>query len=70
MTACKATYDRTEYAASAAAYTVPREALDAVIDTNAFHRELEAERTEAVFLEGVRQRVRRALSQNLAGDDG
>lgn len=46
-----------------------REALDAVIDTDAFNRELEAERAEAVFLEGVRQRVRRALANATDGDD-
>jgi hypothetical protein len=45
-----------------------REALDAVIDTDVFNRELEAERTEAVFLEGVRQRVRRALANDIAED--
>jgi ParB-like chromosome segregation protein Spo0J len=46
-----------------------RETLDAVIEADAFQAELEAERAEAVFLEGMRQRVRRVLPQDLAGDD-
>ncbi len=46
-----------------------REALDAVIDHDAFRAEVEAERSEAVFLEGVGQRVRRALARDIIEDD-
>ncbi len=46
-----------------------REALDAVIDHDAFQAEIEAERSEAAFLEGVRQRVRRALAKDIVEDD-
>lgn len=46
-----------------------REALHAVIDHDAFRAEIEAERSEAVFLEGVRQRVWRALAGDLSEGD-
>lgn len=46
-----------------------REALDAVIDHDALRAEIEAERSEAVFLEGARRRVRRALANDLIESD-
>ncbi len=46
-----------------------REALDAVIDHEAFQAEIEAERSEAAFLAGMRQRVQRALANDIVDDD-
>lgn len=44
-----------------------RTAIDSVIDIDAFNEELEAERRDAAFLEGVRRQVSQSLSQITKG---
>jgi hypothetical protein len=46
------------------------EAIDTVVDTDSFNRELEAERQDSVFLNEVRQRVNLALRSTNLGEGG
>jgi hypothetical protein len=49
---------------------IVREAVDSVLDIEAFNAELEAEKSDSVFLEGVRQTVRRTLAASGIGQEG
>jgi hypothetical protein len=44
-----------------------RDAIDSVIDINAYNHEIEHEEQDAVYLEGVRRRTQRALAEVLDG---
>ena len=40
-----------------------RESIDAVIDTEAFNKELDAEESDAAYLQGVRNTVHKSLAE-------
>ena len=40
-----------------------RESIDAVIDTEAFNKELDAEESDAAYLQGVRNAVHKSLAE-------
>lgn len=59
-----------EALAPAALQRIVQEGIDDVLDTDAFNDELDAEREEAVYLDGLRQRARLALRGALDLDAG
>ena len=49
--------------------TILHEAIDSVIDADAFNSELDAERADAAFLENTRRRTKAALA-GIVGSEG
>jgi hypothetical protein len=49
--------------------TILREAIDSVLDTKAFNNEVEAERQDAVFLDGTRKIILKAMANLTLSND-